>query len=287
MPKKTSLQSKFRKQRFSYDQYWAIHYTEVFKDKSEKDYKSIIKSRSAKSAVDVLGKKIQEDNLKHKIKSVQVFMFSYQASLYNLKLTIEDWKHIRACAFPNFANHLFKHHKPRPEGYTNRFNKGQAPKKNVCFQKGNTIRSNAVKEEDKPYMQFKGHWIPWPKEERDALKEKIQLHLSLNNNNRTHAAKSMGIHVRFLHKLMKDKFVEVDWGKDFPPLKPQISHAQSATAKRSASIKKAWSKKSQQHTALLSPQIKCLKKIGLSNLKISKMIKCSPKTVIKCLNYEQ
>lgn len=286
MPKKLSPQTKFRKQKFTYDQYWGIHYTEVFQDKSELDYQSVIKARSAHSAINILTQKIVEDNPSHKIKSVQVFMFSHESALYNLKLNIDDWKHIRNCAFPNFANHLFKHNQPRPTGYKNRFNKGIAPKNGVGFKKGNKIRANTVSEKDKPYMQFKGHWIPWPKEEREALKEKIQLHLSLNDNNRTYAAKSLGIHIRYLHKLMKQKFVEVDWDKDFPPSKPRISYAQSATAKRSASIKKAWARKSQQHTALLSPQIKCLKKTGLSNVKISNIIKCSPKTVAKCLKYE-
>jgi hypothetical protein len=286
MPKKTPVQSKFRKQKFTYDQYWGVHYTEILKDKSELDYQSVIKARSAECAINILTKKTSEDNCGHKIKSVQVFMFSHESKLYNLKLNIEDWKHIRACSFPNFANHLFKHHKPRPKGYKNRFNKGVAPKNGIGFKKGNTIRANSVSEEEKPYMQFKGHWIPWPKEEREALKEKVQLHLSLNNNNRTYAAKSLGIHVRYLHKLMKQKFVEVDWDKDFPRQKPNISFAQSSQ-KRCVNIKKAWEAKSKQHIAILSPRVKCLKKIGLSNQHISTLIKSSVKTVANCLKYEQ
>lgn len=285
MPKKTPVQSKFRKQKFTYDQYWAIHYTEVFKDKSEQDYQSVIKARSADSAINILTKKISEDNADHKIKSLQIFMFSHESSLYNLKLNIEDWKHIRACAFPNFANHLFKHHKDRPKGYKNRFNRGIAPKSGVRFKKGNTIRAKTVPEKDKPYMQFKGQWVPWPKEERDALKEKIKLHLSLNNNNRTYAAKSLGIHVRFLYKLMNEKFIEVNWNKEFPPKKPNIAFAQSSQ-KRCVNLKKAWQAKSKQHIAILSPRVKCLKKIGLSNYNISTLIKCSTKTVANCLKYE-
>jgi len=237
MPKKTHTQKKFRNQHFPFDQYWAIHYTEVFADQSEQDYQSIIKARSAQASLDILTKKIKEDHAEHTIKSVQIFMFSHETLLYNLKLTIDDWKHIRSCAFPNFANHLFKHNKPRPHGYQNRFNKGIAPKNGIGFQKGNTIRANNVKEEDKPYMKFKGHWMPWPKEERNALKEKIQLHLSLNDNNRTYAAKSLGINVRYLYKLMNEKFVEVDWNKDFPPLKPKIYYAHTAIMKRSANMK--------------------------------------------------
>jgi len=134
-------------------------------------------------------------------------------------------------------------------------------------------------------MQFKGQWVPWPKEERDALKEKIQLHLSLNNNNRTHAAKSLGVHVRFLYKLMKEKFIEVDWEKEFPPQKPNIFFAQSSQ-KRCINMKKALKAKSMQNLAILSPRVKCLKKIGLSNYRISNLIKSSTKTVANCLKYE-
>jgi len=285
MPKKNSSHAKFRNTKFTYDQYWAIHYTEILKNKSELDYQSVIKARSADSAINILTKKIAEDNSDHKIKSVQVFMFSHGSTLYNLILNIEDWKHIRACAFPNFANHLFKHHKARPKGYNNRFNRGIAPKNRVRFKKGNTMRANTVSEEDKPYMQFKGHWVPWPKEEREALKEKIQLHLSLNDNNRTYAAKSLGIHVRYLHTLMKQKFVEVDWDKEFPPQKPNISFAQSSQ-KRYINMKKAFEAKSRKNLEILSPRIKCLKKIGLNNQRISHLVRCCTKTVANCLKYE-
>ena len=67
MPKKISTQAKYRNKKFTYDQYWAIHYTEVCKDKSEIDYQSVIKARCADSAVNILTKKITEDNIGQKL----------------------------------------------------------------------------------------------------------------------------------------------------------------------------------------------------------------------------
>ena len=91
-------------------------------------------------------------------------------------------------------------------------------------------------------MLWKGKWIEWPKAEREALKEKIQLHLSLNNNSRTEAAKSMGIQRRYLYKLMEKKFVEINWPKKFPPPKAQLHLPLANKSQRVAKMKATWRK---------------------------------------------
>ena len=286
MPKKYNSQLKYRRTKFSFDQYWKIGYTEHSRDGNELDYHTIIKARSADLAKKILIKKVKEDNPSHKIKSLQIFMFAHDTHIGGLKLNIKDWQCIKAASFPNFANHLFKHHKPRPEGYNNRFNKGKPPAKNKAFQKGNKIRPiHTAKKEEKPYMLWKGKWIEWPKAEREALKEKIQLHLSLNNNNRTEAAKSMGFKLRYLYKLMEKKFVEVDWSKEFPPPRPRFHLSSVYKGVRVAKMKATLRKKSQARIARLAPQVIEMRSKGASIHKIRSTFKLDYKTVKQCLNY--
>lgn len=286
MPKKYNSQLKYRRAKFSFDQYWKIGYTEHSRNGNELDYHTIIKARSADLAKKILIKKVKEDNPSHKIKSLQIFMFAHDTHIGGLKLNIKDWQCIKAASFPNFANHLFKHHKPRPEGYNNRFNKGKPPAKNKAFQKGNKIRPiHTATKKDKPYMLWKGKWIEWPKEEREALKEKIQLHLSLNNNSRTEAAKSMGIQRRYLYKLMEKKFVEINWPKKFPPPKAQLHLPLANKSQRVAKMKATWQKKSEARIARLSQQVVEMRSKGFSYHKIRTELKCNYKTVKQCLNY--
>ena len=286
MPKKQNSQFKYRNKKFSFDQYWKLDYTEYDSKGNELDFQVVIKARSADLAKKILTKKVKEDNPSHKIKALQIFMFAHDTALANLRLNIKDWQCIRNASFPNFANHLFKYNKPRPKGYNNRFNKGTPPKKSLGFQKGNKIRPiHTAKKEEKPYMLWRGKWVEWPKEEREAMKEKIQLHLSLNGNNRTRAAKSMGIPIRSLYKLMEKKFVEVDWQKEFPPPPPRIAHALANNERRIAGIKSTWQKKSEARIARLAPQALKMRLEGATFHMIREKLKCNYQTVKKCLNY--
>ena len=134
-------------------------------------------------------------------------------------------------------------------------------------------------------MLWKGKWIEWPKEEREALKEKIQLHLSLNGNNRTEAAKSMGVQLRYLYKLMEKKFVEVNWAKEFPPPRPRFHLSLVNKSGRVAKMRATWRKKSEARIARLAPQVIEMRSKGASYHKIRSTLKCNYKTLKQCLNY--
>ena len=110
MPKKHSLQSKFKKTKFQYDQYWKVDYTESFEGfNSSKRYCAIIKSPSAEHATRILKKKLHEDDRSSILKSLSINMFHKDFKLNGISLDIYDWENIRNAAFPNPVNILFKH----------------------------------------------------------------------------------------------------------------------------------------------------------------------------------
>lgn len=110
MPKKHSLQSKFKKTKFQYDQYWKADYVESFEGfNSSKRYCAIIKSPSAEHATHILKKKLHEDDRSSILKSLSINMFHKDFKLNGISLDIYDWENIRNAAFPNPVNILFKY----------------------------------------------------------------------------------------------------------------------------------------------------------------------------------
>lgn len=285
MPKKLNRQTTYKKQKFSYDQYWYILYTETSSDKTELDFKTIVKARSASSAEAILNKKVKEDDVSAKVKSFQIFMLCSKCRVDGLRLNAEDWSHIHKAAFPNAANHLFKYIIPRPKHFNNRYGFTRPPTNSRKYKKGHKLNST-VPDSQKPYMQCKfAKWVPWPKEERESLKEKIKLHLSLNNNNRTYAAKSLGVHVRTLLRWMSQKFIDVNWQKDFPPPKPVINLSNADKIKRDNKSRETNKLKSKIFIANLAPKVLALKAKGFSKSKIHKTLGCSYGTVSKCIKF--
>jgi hypothetical protein len=118
------------------------------------------------------------------------------------------------------------------------------------------------------------------------LKDKIKLALCFCKNNRTEAANHVGISPRYLRILMKNKFVEVDWAKDFPAPPSQFCNYHNTELKRKASIAKYWQKAKAEKDRLLRPKILKLKNEGCSNNKIATELGTSKKIVKRCLNYE-
>ena len=280
-------QKKLRNKKFSFDQYWNIHYTEVLDNGAERDYKSIIKSRSADLAKEILIKKIKEDNPTHKIKSVQIYMFSSKSYLDGLQLNIEDWEHIRLASFPNIANCLFKCYIARPEGYSNRFNKS-APNHPRLFKKGNKQsphHKNKLTKTEKAHKLFKnGKWIPWAHSEREALKEKIILALNSFNNNRSASAKFLKINPRSLYSLMHDKFIEIDWNKEYPPPKPDISNFGKDYLKK---LNLGRALKSKAFYKKIKPKVLSLHHKGLSMSQIRSRLGHSYKTIKNCIENDK
>lgn len=265
----SKTQKKARKTKYQFDQYWAMHYTEIFPNTKERDYKVIIKARSSEFAKSILKKKVKEDNSKSKITNLQIYMLKPKSALNNLRLTIEDWKHVHQASFPNVSNILFKYLMPRPAGWKTRTN-SKKPINPCLFKKGNQNRKNNLTFEQKAYLKWDGVWKPWPTSERNALKEKIILALKMHGNNRSHASKYLKINQRHLYKLMKEKFIEVDWAKEFPPPEMSIQNQNVDHSKRIAGIQRAWDERSAKLQALHGPKILELHERGYSVTKICK-----------------
>jgi hypothetical protein len=117
-------QSRARKKKFSHDQYWSLAYTEVHEDPPERDYRTIIKARSAALAREILESRLQENKGFKKIRSVTYSLIhaSWLRNALGKKLSIVEWASIRHVSFPNDWNRLFKFEKKRIKGQTNRFN---------------------------------------------------------------------------------------------------------------------------------------------------------------------
>lgn len=216
--KKKSIQGKLRNQNFSFDQYWCLHFTEKYADESEKDFKCIIKARSASFAKKILFLKIKEEYPKTKVKSIFCTMLRKKSEINTKKLSIKDWDCVKKCSFPNEVDILFKYNNPRPAGYTNRFNSQSSPKNG--FQKGEDARRAPKRKvytrEQKANMLYDGSWKPWPKKDRDGLLEKIIILFKLHDNVRSKVAENLGISIRELKSLLTKKFIEIDWEKDYP-----------------------------------------------------------------------
>jgi hypothetical protein len=275
---------KYKNKVFHFNQYWNVHYTEVYGDKTEKDYKVIIKARSLNYAKEILLSKVKEDNPTHKVKALQIYMFRKGTAINHLRLNLTDWDKIKKASFPNAINTLFKFHTERPKHYTNRFNDSKSPK-GIGFVKGHTRNYHYIPpEEEKPYWIFDGKWRPWPKKERENLKEKIRLALVANGNSRRKAAKDLGVCYRTFFTLLKEKFVEVDWTKEYPPEKP---NPHLHPEKRRKSLKRFYAEAKEKKRKLLSPKIHELISQGYSRNKITKILKVAKPFIKYCIEYER
>ena len=279
---KNKVQKKLSKEKFSFDQYWSIHYTECDEKNEEFDYKTIIKARSKDRAISILKKKVKEDDSNHKVKSLQAFMLRFNGSINNLKLNLKDWSHVKQASFPNIANHLFKFHQKRPDGYTNRFNSATGGTKG--FKKGHKASVYIPPKEMKPYMLYEGKWKPWDKKKREGLKSKIKLALSLHNNSRVEAAEYLGISRKKLYLILTEKFVEVDWKKEYPPPPSLVYKTAESEERRIKNLRKTFKKKQQANINKLKPKVFHFSKKGLSRKKIAKKLGCAPATISKCFN---
>lgn len=241
--KKRSCQKVFRSTVYHFDQYWNIAYTEVYKDGSEKDFKTFIKSNSYKNAKKILKSKLAESQVK--IKAVQGFMFhsEYKGS-NNRKLTFENWDQIKSASFPNENDYLFKIEVPRPEGYTNRYNKTDYEHlKTIGFKSGAESYS-AIHRKGKhlPIEKRMGkkwtgaEWVEWDKEEMQLTESRIVEALLACNNNRMKASVYLKMGRTQLYKLMKRTRGLDWWNKKYPiekPIPPRVSPKErSATQKR-------------------------------------------------------
>lgn len=274
--KTTNCQKAFRKKVFSFSQYWLMYYTERYSDKSEKDYATFIKARSYSLAKIILLEKVKEDHPNVKVKAVLGYMLhkKYKHTNTNQLLSVSDWENIRQSAFPNVSNFLFKKHLPRPEGYTNRFNKSSAKDcKNIGFKKGaENWSSKNRKGVCKKFNERQGliwngdKWIKWDKQEMRQTKNRIIHALVLNNNSRKKAAEYLNIGRSTLYRLMIRCETRDWWNNEYPyerPMPPQVSKEQ-----RSATQKKVMKKRKENGVPCFNKSAQTEAK-RLKNLKVA------------------
>lgn len=123
-PRSKIKQKVVRRRKFSHNQYWCVSYTECYKTGPERDFKTIIKARSAALAKGILKSRLKEDNNFLKIRSATTSMVHECWHIADLrkKLSIKQWESIRNVSFPNDWNKVFKFEKKRIDGQFNRYN---------------------------------------------------------------------------------------------------------------------------------------------------------------------
>lgn len=276
MNHKKNCQYKFRKKDFKFHQYWIIYFTECHPDKPEIDYVTFIKAKSYQIAKVILKSKSKEENPKIKLKSIQGFMLhkTYKNYRHTQGLSIQDWENIRSSSFPNISNFLFKKEIPRPEGYTNRFNKTDTEQlKTIGFKKGKENWSHKhrkgqhlPKDQRKGKKWDGGKWVDWSKSEIDHTKNQIISALMATKNNKKASAKLLGICRNKLYSLMSRCEHPDWWNKNYPS--PKRIPPKATKEERSLAQKKVMAKRKLDGKVIFQMN-ESQKLKRLENLKIS------------------
>ena len=238
--KREHLQKTFNSQELEYDVYWFVYFTWVYPDKTEKDFKTVIKAYSSENAKELLLDKINRDEKGSFLKSTKTYRIHSRYNLghhYNKdkKLSIEQWEAIRGSAFPNKFDKLYLIEKIRKEGASNYYGRtyDEDAKEQLLkhgFKNGednwsvkNPIsKANAPKEEEQHlYRPAKGgrrgqDYERIPEAERRMERAEIAQALVEANGNRTVASKLLGWDKKTLFIKMKKKHPEIDWNKLYP-----------------------------------------------------------------------
>lgn len=228
--KKTSIQKKAANKVFSVVQPWIVYYTEHYNDSSEKDFFTFIKAKSSNLAKTILIDKTKEDNPSVKPKAIRCYILhkNYQNHKTGQKLGIEGWGRVHDSCFPNSSNFLFKKEIPRPEGYTNRFNKTNLEHlKTIGFKKGADNWSAKYRkgthlplDERKGKKWTGGGWVKIDDQEIQLIESKLVGAFIIHGNNRSHAARHLNISRHKLYKLMKTIHSIDWWNENYPAPKP-------------------------------------------------------------------
>tara|TARA_R110002153_G_scaffold5754_7_gene26643 strand:+ start:4876 stop:5730 length:855 start_codon:yes stop_codon:yes gene_type:complete len=278
--KKKLIQSKVKNVKFQFDQYWSIKYIEVDPNSKQSDYKVIIKARSSDLARSILKIKCKETNPHCKIKGVSINMLHSNSTINGLRLTLKDWECVKESSFPNSVNVLFRFNSERSERHKKHLKnlRQNHPKVSVKYSGQN------LSQKQKNHMKWDGKWKPWPKVEREALKEKIFIGLKLNNNCRLKAAKYVSVSQRYFQKLLK-KFPEVDWAKEFPVQRYKFSSEDNS--KRLEKLRESKLKSKEAFLQEMSPKVISLLDQGCSYVSICKSLKTSKITINNCIQYHE
>ncbi len=240
MRKKNKLsQAQARCHKFAVHQYWSISYIEIDKLGVKHPYSVIIKSKSYAGAKRILLAKVKEDSPSSKLKFSAYCFWIHKNFRTERKgfrvLTLKDWEDIRNASFPNPHNILFKapwegfkEKKLSPSACAALKKVGfQAGDKNWCVKHRKGV---SLPQEERAKKVYRGKWVEWDPEERSMEKDRLIRALSKHKNNRSKAAKELGVSRNKIYFLFK-RFPEVDWENDYaapspiPPLPRTLEEA--------------------------------------------------------------
>jgi len=258
-------QSKWRNTKFSHDQYWSLSYTEVDNQGGERDFKTIIKSRSAALAREILEERLKEDPSFNKIRSVTVSMIhkTWLGSAHRRSLSISEWKSIRNISFPNDWNRVFKFEKKRIKGQKNRFNVPSRPltgeHKKALRKAANKLVDTYVRGSFRPLCpalkklcnqrsyykknsQRKGFASLYNKDQAAQELAFLKNLMKECGGNLAYAADTLKVGRSSFYRALK-RFPEVDWHEEFPLTYQRVPEKNSmacpeARAKLAATLKR-------------------------------------------------
>ena len=259
-------QKKSRREKFSSDRYWCVSYTERSKHGDERDFKTIIKARSANLAVQILTDRLKEDADFSKVITPLPSLIhkKWNIRAFNKPLTVSQWAALRAVSFPNDRNKVFKFEKERQEGQINRYNTRQGElsdqRKAVLQTQATALAKEYIKNTFKPlcpelaaecnksthvkaHKLRKGFASLTNDEHRNKERAFLRALMEKCGGNRQYAADTAGVTRTVLHRALKRFNKEVDWKKEYPltytrPV-PNSMACPKARQKLSESLKKS------------------------------------------------
>jgi len=230
MKKRKNIQFKSSRKKFAHNQYWVLHYTECYKDKSERDFKVFLKAKSAKLALEILDLKLSENKNFSKRKASHIYILHKKYGKHSVGSSrIVFWDAVRSTAFPNEFDKLFKIEKKRFEGQIGRRN--WSPPKNykksdeeirVFIEAGREHNRNktknwfsALSKYGKSHSDRRGRTNYNDSEVAKKELESILFVMDGTKGNVNHAKDILRISHRSLMNRMIF-FEEIDWKKRYP-----------------------------------------------------------------------
>tara|TARA_B110000196_G_scaffold317461_1_gene330660 strand:+ start:4904 stop:6118 length:1215 start_codon:yes stop_codon:yes gene_type:complete len=225
---KSNVQNKHRFKKFSSNQYWVVHFSEMLGGELLGNYRTLIKARSGELAKEILLKRISEENKDIKIISILFYFFHKGFSRFSgvkLNSSISTWDHIRKISFPNEFNKIFKLEKYKKYSYLHPMGRGE---QHVSKELNNARIARLKKFSDKK----RGCVLPKSPEAkkqfgkktyvslRDISFKKIEIKflkglMKKNKGNKSACGDELGICSSGFRRYLK-KFDEIDWDKEYP-----------------------------------------------------------------------
>lgn len=225
---KSSVQNKYRYKRFSSNQYWVVHFSEMLHGELLGNYRTIIKARSGELAKEILLKRISEENKNIKVISILFYFFHKSFNRFSgkrLNSCISTWDHIRNISFPNEFNKIFKLEKDKKYNYLHPMGRGDqhasdelnneriARLKKFSDKKRGCVlpKSPEAKKQFGKNTHVSLKDVSFKKMEIKFLKGLMKKH----KGNKSACGDELGICSSAFRRYLK-KFAEVDWNKEYP-----------------------------------------------------------------------